>query len=624
MGHARCPIGPWPRLVPDLADTERPTPDVESGAETVFREPLLRPGPKGPWRLFLCLHVLCIGPPVAPLAAQDADSACPDGRISYIFIDNHSIFDPNELGEERSFQWAYELVNALHMDTRASFLSDEILVSVGDCYDPFLIDESGRLLRSYSFIADADVFGIQQDDGTWHVVVDTADEWTTEFNVHFNFEEGVEFRGVDLTEESFLGRGILLGAFLEQNDELRDIGGRVGTPRLLGTRIDALLSAGSTRVGSFFEQRLVYPFVGEIGRYAGSQTFRRREDRFTYWAGEGQEFSHVLLPLDEEALELSLAKRFGEPGDLTTVGLSFERRTLEFPGYPGAVVVGFDGNFGESEPAGDDLAERLRGQTRFTAATRLSLLLGRRRVEFVRRQGLDALTGVQDVPLGTDLSLSLGRSIGFLAPSDDTPEDLQSRASFFHGSETGPFLFTVRAGLDARHVLSGGVAGKGWRDVTAQLYGLAYWQRPAWPTHTFVGRLAASGSSRSTLPYQLTLGGSNGLRGYPERSYPGGRRLVMSLEDRLYVGWPAPQLFDLGFTFFGDVGRMWASGIPFGEDSGWRGSVGGGLRLGFPAGTRGVIRLDLAFPLDRERAGNPILRLALFEVVGLNRLGSGS
>jgi len=560
----------------------------------------------------------------APLTAQVTDSTCPDGRISYIFIDNHSIFDPNELGEERSFQWAYNLVNALHMDTSARFLADEILVSVGDCYDPFLIEESGRLLRSYSFIAGADVFGIEQDDGTWHVVVDTTDEWTTEFNVHFNFEEGVEFRGMDLTEESFLGRGIVLGAFLEQNDELRDIGGRIGTPRLFGTRMDALLSAGSTRVGSFFEEQLVYPFVGETGRYAGSQSFQRREDRFTYWAGEGREFSHILLPLDEEAVEISFAKRLGEPGNLTTVGLSFQRRTLEFAGFPGSVDVGFDGNFGQSEPADAALAELLRLQTRFTSAARLSLILGRRRVHFVRRQGLDALTGVQDVPLGTDLSVSLGRSLGLLAPSEETPADVQSRVSFFHGSETGPFLFTVRAGVEARHVLSGGLAGRGWKDVTARLAALAYWQRPTWPTHTFVGRLSMSGSSRSTVPYQVTLGGTSGLRGYPERSYPGGQRLIMSLEDRFYVGWPAPQLFDLGFTFFGDVGRMWGSSIPFGDDSGWRGSVGGGLRLGFPAGTRGVIRLDLAFPLDRARAGDPILRLALFEVVGLGRLGAGS
>jgi hypothetical protein len=572
----------------------------------------------------LAVSVLCgllVGTPAA--AQQDADPSCPAGRISYVFIDNHSIFDSEELGEERSFQWAYDLVNALHMDTRASFLADEILVSVGDCYDPFMLEESGRLLRRYSFIARADVFGIRQEDGTWHVVVDTKDEWTTELNVHFNFEEGAEFRGADLTEENLLGRGILLGAFLEQNDELKDLGGRISTPRFFGTRVNALLSAGTTRVGSFFEQSLVYPFVGETGRVAAAQTFRRREDRHTYWSGEESEFSHVLLPLDERAVELSFARRFGEPGDLTTVGLTFLRRSIDFPNYPGSVSVGFGGDFNDSEPAPPDIADSVASQIRFTSVARLGLLLGRRRVDFIRRQGLDALTGVQDVPLGTDLTVQLARSIGALEPADDAPTDLHTRMNFFHGVERGPLLVTLTTGLEARHVLSGGTAGKGWRDATGYLNILGYLQREAWPTHTFVGRLSLAGGSKTTVPFQLTLGGSTGIRGYPERSYPGAARLIASLEDRFYVPWPAPHLFDLGFTFFGDVGRMWPGAVPFGTDSGWRGTVGGGLRVGFPAGTRGVARLDLAFPLDRARAGDPILRLSLFEVVGFDRLLGG-
>jgi hypothetical protein len=510
------------------------------------------------------------------------------------------------------------------MDTRAGFLADEILFSVGDCYDPFILEESGRLLRRYSFIAQADVFGIRQDDGDWHVVVDTTDEWTTELNVHFNFEEGVEFRGADLAEENFLGRGILVGAFLEQNDELRDLGGRISTPRFLGTRINALLSAGSTRVGSFFDQGLAYPFVGETGRLAVAQTFQRREDRFTYWSGEGSEFSHALLRLDEESVEASFARRFGEPGNLTTVGITLLRRSIDFPDYPGSVSVGFDGNFSDSEPAPPEIADSVASQTRFTSVARLGLILGRRRVEFVRRQGLDALTGVQDIPLGTDLALELARSVGAFDPADDAPSDVHTRVNLFYGTEQGPLLFALTTGLEARHVLSGGTAGKGWRDATGYLNALAYIQREARPTHTVVGRLSLAGGSRTTLPFQLTLGGSTGIRGYPERSYPGAARLVASLENRFYVAWPAPRLFDLGFTFFGDVGRMWPGAVPFGTDSGWRGSVGGGLRLGFPAGTRGVVRLDLAFPLDRARAGDPILRLALFEVVGLDRLSGGS
>ena len=68
---------------------------------------------------------------------------------------------------------------------------------------------------------------------------------------------------------------------------------------------------------------------------------------------------------------------------------------------------------------------------------------------------------------------------------------------------------------------------------------------------------------------------------------------------------------------FGEVGRMWAGDVPFGADSGWQGTVGGGLRIGFPAGSRGVARIDLAVPTSNFSLGNAVFRVALVDVLGL-------
>lgn len=565
------------------------------------------------------LALLLLGPARAPAQAPPPD-ACPDGVISYIFIDNHSVFDTDEIGPDQSFRWAYELANTLHMDTREGFVRAELLFEEGDCYDPLLMAESGRLLRGHRFIARADVFGLRQSDGSWHVVVDTKDEWTTELNVRFNFEEGMEFRGVDLAEGNVLGRGVLVGGFLVQRDDRRDIGGRIFVPRTLGTRLDAVVSAGSTRTGTFFEQELAYPFVGEVGRGAGRQRYRRRKDRFTYRPGPDSPFTHVLLPVDEETVELTVAARLGEPGNLTVFGLGFANYTLAFPGYPASVDVARDAEFDDTEPAPEEVAEALRDQTRYSSGTRVNLLFGQRNVRFVQRAGLDALTGIQDIPVGPDVGLTLGRSVGSFGFDGAETDDVYARLRVFYGLDRGPALLNVSGAWETRQVLSGGRAGRGWKDHIGELDALLYWQSPALRAHTLFGRITASGGWKTTLPFQLTLGGPTGVRGYPEETFPGARRAVLTLEDRFYVPWPAPRLIDLGFTFFADVGRMWPGDVPFGTDSGWRGSVGTGIRLGFPAGTRGVARLDLAFPLDRERAGSPILRVALVDVVGLRRL----
>jgi hypothetical protein len=130
-----------------------------------------------PWAALL-LTLGALSPPeaaaqVPPGAPAAVDPSCPGGRISQLFIDNHSIFDPEELADEQRFRWAYEIVNTLHVRTRPRFIRRELLFGIGSCYQAELLEESERLLREYPFIADADVFGLRQPDGSWHVVVDT-------------------------------------------------------------------------------------------------------------------------------------------------------------------------------------------------------------------------------------------------------------------------------------------------------------------------------------------------------------------------------------------------------------------------------------------------------------------
>src|SRR5690606_14823480 len=104
----------------------------------------------------------------APLAAQsppgqDAATVRPDsselGRISYVFIDNNSTFDTSDTGLDSRFGWAYRAANALHIPTREWVIRRELLFAPGSCYDPFLLEESERLLRSYGFLSRVDVFG---------------------------------------------------------------------------------------------------------------------------------------------------------------------------------------------------------------------------------------------------------------------------------------------------------------------------------------------------------------------------------------------------------------------------------------------------------------------------------
>ena len=562
-------------------------------------------------RYVLALVVL-LGVP-SGLRAQEA---CPAGLISHIFIDNHSIFDLDDLPVDRA-RWAFELANSLHIRTRQSFIRRELLFGEGDCYDAFLIADSERVLRRLPFISNAEVFGIRQPDDTWHVVVDTRDEWSTRVEMAAEFANGISLRSVSLAEQNFLGRGFQVTGFWARNNANEQVGGAFFTPQLFGSDANFGFGGGSTRVGHFWNTGLAYPFNGENGRWAGRAAVSVVEDYFDYSSGTPRAPGHVLMPTEARRWELTGARRFGEPGNLSSVGIGIAHADVDPRDFPESLEVIAGDDFGNPSPPDSEVVDEVSRQTFFTSGTRINVLLGQRNIRFIQRTGLDALRGVADLEVGSDVSLTLGRSLG----QDDAPEDFNVRFRLYGAGAPGAFTIVSEFGVDGRQVFfDPSTERRGWRDLLGDANVLVYWQPERFANHTFFARVAGAGGWNVDRPFQLTLGGRRGLRGFHEEAYPGARRLIVNLEDRIYLGWPAPDLFDMGFTVFADVGRMLPGDVPFGLDSGWRGSVGAGLRIGFPAGTRGVARIDVAWPLGAGSAtGGPILRISLSDLLGLRQ-----
>ena len=543
---------------------------------------------------------------------------CDDGSISQIFIDNQSIFDTNLLSATSSLRWAYDFANFLHVETRKEFIARELLFEVGDCPEPLLLQESERLLRELRFIARADVFALPQSDGTQHVVVDTRDEWTTKVQIDLTVDDGVQFEGARLTEENFLGRGHLIGFFFQERKQRQDYGISLETPQLVGSRWNGRFKIGRTRVGELSDVMLVYPFVGEVGLSATRLRFQRTESLFPYVLDRDPTYSHAVLPMLEERFEATQALRFGNAGDLTLLGFGVTRELLRVDDYPGSVDLVAERDFGNLLPDEPGLATELANQIRSRATTRVNLLVGQRNVRFERRRGLDAVTGVRDVPLGTDVSLTLGRSIPIFGSGAAEPtNDAVARLSLFGGIAPGSTVLLANAQLEGRRLRPGNGESTGWRDVLSEVDVLAYWQPDRRIASTIAARVAGAGGWNTITPFQLTLGGRDLVRGLREEDAPGGRRVVASIEDRVDLRWPAPTLFDLGVTLFADAGKVWAGDAPFGADSGWETSIGAGLRVGFPAGSAQVLRIDVAKPVGAALNKGLVFRISSGDFVGL-------
>jgi len=132
-----------------------------------------------------------------------------------------------------------------------------------------------------------------------------------------------------------------------------------------------------------------------------------------------------------------------------------------------------------------------------------------------------------------------------------------------------------------------------------------YWRQTARYT-LFLG-LGVDHGVNLGVDKQLTLGGDNGLRGYPLRYRTGQDRWLFTTEERLFTDWYPFRLFSVGAAAFFDVGGVRGDSLvqatppPGTPPAKVLKDVGFGLRLGNMRSALGnVIHVDVAFPLDAD------------------------
>lgn len=529
---------------------------------------------------------------------------CPAGVIGTIVVENRSIYQqagPEEREPRGRIQgMAIWVADRLHRRTRRELIESELLFSAGDCLDQLLLDESERILRSLPFIAEADIRAAQTNADEVLVFVDTKDDWTLKLDIRPEFDGGPRIGYAGATEENLWGTGTLLGVYYRGQDEQRDVGMQLRTVRLAGTRADAVISAGRTRRGIFFTESVSYPFVGEIGRWAFVESYSMRDDLFPYATPEGSSFSTASLPMQTRRAESTVGRRFGKPGNLIVLGAGLSWEDLRFDGFPEGVELVSRFDYSNRDTADAATIQAIRHQVARRGAVRFNLVAGKRNIRFITRRGLDALTGEQDVRVGTQVLAAAGTTLGNPElGAEGRSRELRGNLSLFGGTAGENWVFNSELALEGAWLPGDATSGATYRDVLARFDSYFYLQPDSVRRHTVVVGVSASGGWDNTRPFQLTLGGPFGVRGYDRLDFPAARRLVINVEDRIRLG-SFRNLFDVGLAVFVDAGKGWRGDVPFGTDSGLRAAAGAGLRFALPSGARQVLRFDVAVPVQAD------------------------
>jgi hemolysin activation/secretion protein len=483
-------------------------------------------------------------------ACGDAAGVRPIDRVEVV---RRGVFDERPEG----LAWPYRVANRLHARTREDVVRRELLAGPGDCADAEALAQSERNLRAAGFLRDARVETAPAAAGgdRVDVRVTTADTWTTSPHLRLAQVGNRRVWTVGLAERNLLGRGQQLEVQRRSDIDRDQTLVAFRDPRLAGSRVALVALAAGQSDGHRAELSASVPFHALDAAWS----FRARVEDLAqrdplYADGERvSELRHLARAIDLEAGRL--VRRTGT-GALRVHAAYRLRRD----------AVGDDRRrFGIAEAGVHFLEHRY---LRLTHVNRFE-----RAEDFNLGRQLSATAGVSAAPLGGEpgtaffaggrqrTGLSLGRERFLLA-------DVDAGARRHHGR---------------------------WENALArmELKGLARLS----PRALLLARGVYRHGANLDPETQLTLGASNGLRGYAVHQFAGTRALLLAAEARLFVADDVKQLLSFAVAAFVETGYAWPQGTRVALHD-LRGDAGLGLMIGRNRLTSRPIRVDVAWAFE--------------------------
>jgi hypothetical protein len=492
------------------------------------------------------------------------------GEIRFRTVD---IFDTSLPAEDTKL---FRFANKLHRTTRPQVIARQVLVREGDRYSRRLLDESERLLRQNDYLFEATICPIAYADGRVDIEVTTRDVWTLRVGAGYSRSGGVNTWKAVIADDNLFGTGKSLTAERLADVDRTSTLVRYVDPAVLGSRWQAGGSYANNSDGGRW-------------RLFGELPFYQLDARRAY------------------GLDVSDTERVDNVYDLGEIRRRFREDLAAVAGYYGWSAglrdgwarryrVGFtyeDHDFSAVRPGsrppppdhaesypwfGVDWEEDAYGTVR----------------------NLDQIFRVEDLFLGS----RFGVRIGYSAEAFGANANALIYGGHFQGG---------RHWEAGRTLLWEGVVNGRYSDHHAEgLLGgvrLRFYQRDFGNQLLYV-TLDLAAANRLDPETQLLIGGDSGLRGYPLRYQSGDRRVLFTIEQRVYTDWYPFRLVRVGGAAFFDIGRAWFPDDPIRpKEFGWLKDVGCGLRLASSrSGFGNVVHIDVAFPFDKP---NEVARVQL-------------
>ena len=534
-----------------------------------------------PLLLFQALALAVI--PIGSLAAQGREAPeSPSGRrvvpcVGQLIEQIVIYAEAPSVASLRRVPIVAKIAQTMHVTTQPDVIDRFLLFRPGERCSELRRAESERILRAQPFIADADVFMVANENGTVDAEIRTSDETSIVLGGNIRTHTP-NVSGFLLGNANLGGQGVYASSAWSTGDGFRDTwSGRLIDNQFLGQALVAGIEGERARVGGRWRMQAGRPFFTDLQRVAWRARMGASSGLMGLRSPDGMRPS---VALSQRYFDVGGIARVGVPGRLGLIGLSLTGDDEE-PGN--RLVAAESGVVRDLGPV-----PRLYSSHRIA---RLNLLLGVRDIHFVRRTGLDALTATQDVPLGVQLGMQIGRSSPMLGAKE---EDFFLAGDLYVGLSRTAHT-TTRLQLQGEGRRAAGEAA--WDGVLTT--GRLTHQLMITPSQLDLFALEWAGGYQQRTPFQLLLGvPENGVRGYENSDLPGGQRVVARVEHRYTYG-SVMRLADLGFAAFADAGRQWRGDVPFGVTTSVKSSIGFSLLAAVPRRSARLWRADFAIPVNK-------------------------
>lgn len=478
-----------------------------------------------------------------------------------------------EIGDiyESSDAWYAGAANLLHLDTRDGVVREHLVIEPGDPVEARRAYQSIRQLRALGIFREVRIEPIGCADGLVDARIAVDDAWTLIFSLRANSVGGQTSTGLRLADRNFFGTG--KEVYVERADDATrtTMTYAYQDPALFGSdwRMALLHADQSDGRSNQFAVRLPFLTLDQPWGFE-FQSDDTQQDLTFYQAG-----AEAWVANSTNALRTATAWRLidqsADAGWRLGFGVRSENRDY---GAPTAI----------------DASLRPAPVLNPHAADGVVLALNRFHERYASFQNITLFDRFEDYNLGLDATfrLTLNPEIFGASGKESTRYDFAARWAA-RAPGDGLIAFSLDSGVRDDD--------GAWNDglVSTTLA----WYDQSTPGQTRVARFGLDWRADPDPEHEVSLGGQDGLLGYPAHWLVGDRAWKLHLENRFYTDKVLFQTLKVGYSVVAEAGaarligtRRWSETLA---------DIGLGFRLGNLRGAYGQVLYFTVFaPLVRE------------------------